>query len=220
MDDRGRTAGFFDRKAAAWDGIYSGERRIWNRLWDRWTRQNLWHRFEFAMQVVPEWRGLRVLDVGCGSGRYCVELARRGVAEVVGVDISPQLLGIAQELAQRQGVASQCQFALQDIAEYADPDGFDAIIANGFFDYARQPQEVLSRLHGLGRGKLVASFPARWAFRVPFRWAWLTLHGCPVWFYTASQITRCCAEAGWICRKLVRCGPIYLLLAEMPAARR
>lgn len=214
MGDCERISGFFDGKAALWDGIYSGDGGPLPRLWNRLTRQNLRHRFEFAMQAVPDWRGLRVLDVGCGSGRYCVELARRGAAEVVGLDISPRMLEIAADLARQQGLASQCRFVLGDIAEFEDAEGFDVIIANGFFDYARQPQDVFLHLRALARNRLVASFPARWAFRVPFRWAWLALHQCPVWFYTASDITRYCDHANWACSKLVRRGPIYMLAAE------
>ncbi|RCS31704.1 class I SAM-dependent methyltransferase [Rhodanobacter denitrificans] len=37
-------------------------------------------------------RGLAVLDVGCGSGRYMLHALRRGAARVTGVDLSPQML--------------------------------------------------------------------------------------------------------------------------------
>lgn len=39
--------------------------------------------------------GTRILDAGCGAGQMTAELAQRG-AEVVAVDISPSLLGIAR----------------------------------------------------------------------------------------------------------------------------
>src|SRR6476469_1910241 len=39
--------------------------------------------------------GQRILDLGCGQGRISRELARRG-NEVVGVDLSPDLLQIAR----------------------------------------------------------------------------------------------------------------------------
>lgn len=217
MSDREQIADFFDGKAVAWDGIYSGDKGIFLRTWDQITRQNLKHRFEFAMGAVDRWEGKRVLDVGCGSGRYCVELATRGASEVVGLDVSPQILDIARDLAQNRGVESRCQFIQQDVMEYEDRDGFDVIIANGFFDYVREPHHVLTHLRQLTRDKLVASFPYRWAFRVPIRWAWLNLHRCPVWFFSRTDIENYCRQAGFACAKLVRKGPIYMLQAEPEA---
>ncbi|WP_299968821.1 magnesium protoporphyrin IX methyltransferase [uncultured Roseobacter sp.] len=40
-------------------------------------------------------RGARVLDAGCGAGQMTAELAARG-ADVLAIDISPQLIGIAE----------------------------------------------------------------------------------------------------------------------------
>ncbi|MCE4226011.1 magnesium protoporphyrin IX methyltransferase [Methylobacterium sp. C25] len=40
--------------------------------------------------------GKRLLDAGCGTGALAVEAARRG-AEVVAIDVSPTLIGLAQE---------------------------------------------------------------------------------------------------------------------------
>jgi 2-polyprenyl-3-methyl-5-hydroxy-6-metoxy-1,4-benzoquinol methylase len=38
--------------------------------------------------------GTEILDAGCGTGRYAIELARRGYA-VRGVDLSPELIHVA-----------------------------------------------------------------------------------------------------------------------------
>ncbi|GJD94617.1 magnesium protoporphyrin IX methyltransferase [Methylobacterium iners] len=40
--------------------------------------------------------GRRVLDAGCGTGALSIEAARRG-AEVVAIDVSPTLIGLARE---------------------------------------------------------------------------------------------------------------------------
>jgi len=37
-------------------------------------------------------RGRRVVDAGCGSGRYMLHALRRGAAHVVGADLSPEML--------------------------------------------------------------------------------------------------------------------------------
>jgi len=48
--------------------------------------------------------GERVLDVGCGTGRHAVELARRGI-DVHGVDISQRFVDIARERASDERAA-------------------------------------------------------------------------------------------------------------------
>jgi ubiquinone/menaquinone biosynthesis C-methylase UbiE len=47
--------------------------------------------------------GERVLDVGCGTGIYTVELAQRG-AHVIGVDPSMEMITIAQEKLRQAGL--------------------------------------------------------------------------------------------------------------------
>jgi SAM-dependent methyltransferase len=58
------------------------------------TRQEV----DFLVEELGLQPGARVLDVGCGPGRHCLELARRGI-EVVGVDISEAFVRVAQELS-------------------------------------------------------------------------------------------------------------------------
>lgn len=47
-------------------------------------------------QLPLDLSGARLLDAGCGTGALAVELAQRG-ADVVGIDISPRLIDIAQK---------------------------------------------------------------------------------------------------------------------------
>jgi len=46
---------------------------------------------------------LKILDIGCGTGRHSTELAKRGY-NVTGIDLSDSLLGKAKEKAQKLGV--------------------------------------------------------------------------------------------------------------------
>ncbi|HLJ32394.1 MAG TPA: class I SAM-dependent methyltransferase [Ktedonobacteraceae bacterium] len=46
----------------------------------------------------------RVLDVGTGTGRHALKLARQGVS-VTAIDQSPQMLAVAREAAQREGLS-------------------------------------------------------------------------------------------------------------------
>lgn len=61
--------------------------------------------------------GLRILDVGCGPGLYCHELARRGHT-AVGFDFAPATVRYAEEIAAREGL--DCAFHLADLTALDD----------------------------------------------------------------------------------------------------
>jgi magnesium-protoporphyrin O-methyltransferase len=91
---RDRVERYFDRTATkTWerltsDAPVSGIRQTVREGRDRMR--------EIMLSRLPEdLSGRRVLDAGCGTGAMTEELAKRG-AEVVAIDISPQLVGIAR----------------------------------------------------------------------------------------------------------------------------
>lgn len=51
---------------------------------------------EYVFYLLGDVHGKTVLDLGCGSGEVVVPLAKRG-AGVIGIDISPELIDLAQE---------------------------------------------------------------------------------------------------------------------------
>src|ERR1019366_8907883 len=51
---------------------------------------------EYAFHLLGDVRGKTVLDLGCGTGENIVPLLERG-ARVIGIDISPDLIAIAQK---------------------------------------------------------------------------------------------------------------------------
>ena len=70
--------------------------------------------------------GLRVLDVGTGSGILAIAAAKRGAREVVGVDIDPLAVRAAKENAEANGVAIDAR-----LGSAADVAGvFDVVLAN------------------------------------------------------------------------------------------
>lgn len=209
----GRVGAYFDRKAASFDAIYSGHKPLPGRVWDRITRRNIGDRLEFTKRVLSPVQGKSILDVGCGSGRYGLEFAAMGARRVVGIDVAEQMLVLARRLAEERA-AGVCEFLNTDVLRYSPGERFDAVVAMGFFDYVDDPVRVLAHLRSLTDGVVVAAFPARGAFRVPFRKLYLTARGCPVFFYTRGGILELCRRAGLECRQLERRGPIYLLVAS------
>jgi SAM-dependent methyltransferase len=75
-----------------------------------------------ALEVVP---GASILDVGCGTGRHSVELARRGFA-VTGVDLSKGMLAQARKAADAAGVTVTLHQA--DASRFRPEETFDGVI--------------------------------------------------------------------------------------------
>jgi 2-polyprenyl-3-methyl-5-hydroxy-6-metoxy-1,4-benzoquinol methylase len=80
---------------------------------------------EFLLAVLNLPSGSSILDIGCGTGRHSVELARRGY-RVTGVDISSGMLAEAQKAAQEAGVAPVWTHC--DAAHFKAAEQFDAAI--------------------------------------------------------------------------------------------
>jgi len=72
--------------------------------------------------------GASLLDAGCGTGRYAVELARRGFA-VTGVDRSPALLAEARRRPVE--ATARVRFESGDLLALPAGAGFDAIVCRG-----------------------------------------------------------------------------------------
>jgi release factor glutamine methyltransferase len=75
-------------------------------------------------------RGLRIADIGTGSGCIAVSLAHEATnCHIVATDVSPDALTIALENASRHGVASRIQFVVTSYLDAIDGN-FDIIVAN------------------------------------------------------------------------------------------
>ena len=65
----------------------------------------------------PDMKTELVLDLGCGTGKMTLELARRGY-DMTGVDLSAEMLDIARNSAERAGLSDKMLWLLQDITEF------------------------------------------------------------------------------------------------------
>jgi len=86
--------------------------------------------------------GKRVLDLACGFGFYTRLLKQQGAAQVLGVDISPEMvrLGRAQEQAEPLGLTYQ----VCDATALPRLGAFDLVTAIYLLNYATRKDELLS----------------------------------------------------------------------------
>jgi 2-polyprenyl-3-methyl-5-hydroxy-6-metoxy-1,4-benzoquinol methylase len=92
--------------------------------------------------------GARVLDVGCGVGRWSCRLAARG-ASVTGVDLSHTMIAQAQRRAAEQGVGARCRFLAQDLAALEVEGRFDLILGVTVLQHILEPEALRSAVQRL-----------------------------------------------------------------------
>lgn len=102
--------------------------------------------------------GRTVLDVGTGTGRAAIALARRG-AVVTAVDASAEMLAVAKRRAADAGV--NVRFAAGDAHRIELPDeSFDAVICLRVLMHTPGWRESLAELCRLARSRVVFDYPA------------------------------------------------------------
>ena len=113
-----------------------------------------------ALAMLGAQGGERVLDMACGTGRHSHELARRGF-DVVGVDISPDLLAIAEADAEAESL--EVSFLAADLRRLDFDQEFDFILnlndgAIGYFETEEENHrtfEVIAAALRSGGGNLL-----------------------------------------------------------------
>jgi 2-polyprenyl-3-methyl-5-hydroxy-6-metoxy-1,4-benzoquinol methylase len=166
------------------------------RAFNRTFRRAIYQRFAITFEESEPIAGKTVLDVGCGSGRYAVEFARRGAARVVGLDYAGGMLNLARDYATSAGVADRCEFVEADFTSFSLHERFDVVSAIGVFDYQDEPVDFLRRLLGHCRGRVIATFPGRSLIRMRIRQLRYWLKDCPVLFYSERDVREIAAAAG------------------------
>lgn len=99
-----------------------------------------WHELK---KMLPDFKGKRVLDVGCGFGWHCIYAAEQGAAYVLGTDISEKMLAMAKEKTTFKNVEYQV-LAMEDIDFPAD--SFDIVISSLVFHYTMDFADVSKRI--------------------------------------------------------------------------
>lgn len=105
--------------------------------------------------------GARVLDAGCGTGAAAIELARRG-AEVIAIDLSPTLVGVARDRATQSNLRGSIDFRAGDMLDAALGE-FDHVIAMDSLIHYQLPDatSALQTLAARVRGSIVWTFAPR-----------------------------------------------------------
>jgi SAM-dependent methyltransferase len=109
-------------KKSTWEKFFEGHAPIYE---DNGFTKNTLPEVDFLLEELLLQPGASILDVGCGTGRHSIELAKRGYA-ITGLDLTPAMLARARAAAKAAGV--DVEWIQADATQFSLPQKYDAAI--------------------------------------------------------------------------------------------
>ena len=93
---------------------------------------------------------MKILDVGCGTGRHAISLATKGYRNITAIDLSPSMIKAGKEVARTKNV--QVDFRVCDARELPFENEFEAVLclcegAFGLLENDNENYRVLEAVH-------------------------------------------------------------------------
>ncbi len=93
-------------------------------------------------KMLPNFKGKRVLDLGCGFGWHCQYTIEHGAVSVVGIDISEKMLAVA-----KQKTSKEIKYICESIENAKFPkNSFDVVISSLAFHYLKSFNDIVKNV--------------------------------------------------------------------------
>jgi len=112
------------------------------RLYDKYPNRIFVKWFErIAMNIKDGHISGSIVDIGTGPGRLPIEIAKRVEnAEVVGIDLSEDMVNIAKRNAKKAGLADRVKFKLASAYNTGFEDNsIDLVVSTGMIHHLKEP---------------------------------------------------------------------------------
>lgn len=95
---------------------------------------------------LPDIKGKKVLDLGCGYGNNCIKSIELGASYVLGTDISKNMIDLANKTNNHKSIEYK-QIAMEDISKINNK--FDLVISSLAFHYIEDYDKLLKDIYNL-----------------------------------------------------------------------
>lgn len=195
MKDEQGVKNFFSGYAEDFDSIYGDgkPRNFFNRIMDKMFRQAMYERYKRTINYLSTSDVKTVLDVGCGSGRYAIDLSKQGM-KITGVDLAQEMLDIAESNSGK--LEFDNEFILGSYLDVTIDTKKDAAILMGFFDYISNPLDIFIKLKEDTNKFILASFPKSGGILAFQRKIRYNMRNCQLFYYSENLINTIMSDAG------------------------
>ncbi|HEX6235706.1 MAG TPA: class I SAM-dependent methyltransferase [Acidimicrobiales bacterium] len=141
-----------DGTSALWGPLFGGGAEGWAATWEGdlgWGRPAYQH----VLSVADVGQGTKVLDCGCGAGRFALMASERG-AEVAGLDAAEEMIAIASQRVPGG------DFRVGDLEALPwDDDEFDLVTGFSSFQFANNKVQAVAEAGRTSRSTVAAVIP-------------------------------------------------------------
>ncbi len=103
---------------------------------------------DIAARIAGVKSGMRVADIGCGTGIMTPIYLGLGVAEAVGIDVSPRMIAHAADKFESESCAT---FVCSDAMTFEDQERFDAVVAYNCYPHFLDREALVRNVAALLR---------------------------------------------------------------------
>ena len=96
--------------------------------------------------MLPDLKGRKILDIGCGMGQHAMQYSKAGAASVLGIDISEKMLAFAKEKNSADNITYR-RLAFEDLDKI--DERFDLITSSLAFDYSEDFGKLMKEIYAL-----------------------------------------------------------------------
>lgn len=200
-----RTSDFWDEKARRFDGDAAS---MWTNLHlnDLYTREAL----ALIDEFLGDFEGLRILDVGCGTGRMSRFFAAQG-GKVTGLDFSEETL----QIARRESVGVNPSYRKLSLFDLDQREEYEIVFSWGVLAIAARDRPELE--DGLRRIRSALKKEGRAVFMEPLHRGFL----CRVLEMSSAEFLECLLASGFRVTEVrhMHFWPARLALAYIPLPR-
>jgi ubiquinone/menaquinone biosynthesis C-methylase UbiE len=111
-------------------------------FWMGFCRVSSWDQAVIA-ELGPQIGSLRILDVGCATGRLLSSLAQAGAKTLAGADLAPRILEVARGKTAHRDVKIELRSADVEDALPWPPQSFDVAVLTGVLHHLYRPGDAL-----------------------------------------------------------------------------